>query len=343
MNLKIIHAAVTFAFVAGMPMAVAQEIATADNLGKAVPPDVLEAIEKASVVTTVFPVNPGEKFAGQVLKADELVFAPNATLTLTNVNAPFIVIAAKRWKFADALRTTRIELDRTVKARDGGTGAPGDNGPKGEGEVNRRGNDGVAGDPGKPGGDGETMSIPNIYLIAGELTSPQGEPLPGYLRLTLNAIGFDGGNGGTGGRGGNGGRGAQGKIGATSGFDCKEGPGPGGTGGAAGRGGQGGRGGDGTDGADITVVGTSSVNELFSYVRILNDGGFGGRAGRPGAPGRVGLGGASAGVNGWCRSGKPGDSGEYPEPPDLGSRGDGDDGVKGDTVLITVQDLSPVF
>lgn len=40
---------------------------TADNLGKAVPPDVLEAIKKASAVTKIFPVNPGEKFSGQVL------------------------------------------------------------------------------------------------------------------------------------------------------------------------------------------------------------------------------------------------------------------------------------
>jgi len=316
---------------------------TADNLGKAVPPDVLEAIKKATAVTKIFPVNPGEKFSGQVLKADEIVFAPGATLTLTNLNVPFIVIAAKRWKFADAAVTTKIERDPTVKSLAGSDGGAGGNGADGQGEVNRRGNDGGAGAPGQSGGDGETKSIPHIYLVAGDLTTPKGEPLPGFLRLTLVALGIDGGNGGTGGKGGNGGRGARGKEGATSAFDCKEGPGQGGTGGPAGQGGQGGRGGNATDGSEITVVGTKAVTELFSYARIFNDGGFGGRAGRPGAPGQVGRGGGQAPSNGWCKSGQPGDAGGYPEPLDQGTRGPGKDGAKGDTTLITVKDLSPVF
>lgn len=316
---------------------------TADSAGDAIPADVIRAIADATETTTIFPVNPGEVFGGQVLKADEIVFAPGATLTLTHADAPFIVIAAKRWKFADAAINTKIEVDRTTVAGAGANGGPGGNGADGDGEVNRRGNDGAAGGPGQAGGDGESKSIPHIYLVAGELTSPEGEPLPGYLRLTLLALGKDGGDGGAGGKGGNGGRGAPGKEGADSLVDCKEGPGPGGTGGAAGQGGQGGRGGNATDGADITIVATSAVNELFSYARIFNEGGFGGRQGRPGIPGQVGAGGRPAPRNGWCGAGRPGDAGDYPNPPDLGTRGAGNDGGKGATTLITVKSLAPVF
>lgn len=316
---------------------------SADNLGKALPPDVLEAIKKATDVKKIFPVNPNEKFAGQVLRADEIVFAPGATLTLTNLNVPFIVIAAKRWKFADATVTTKIERDPSVRPQPGADGGVGNNGANGQGEVNRRGNDGGAGTVGGLGGDGESKVMPHIYLVSGDMTTPKGEPLPGFLRLTLLALGIDGGNGGSGGKGGSGGQGARGKEGATSGFDCKEGPGQGGTGGVAGQGGQGGKGGSATDGAEITVVGTKPVTELFSYARIFNDGGYGGRAGRPGAPGQVGRGGSNAPGNGWCKSGQPGDAGGYPEPIDQGSRGPGKDGIKGETTLITVKDLSPIF
>jgi hypothetical protein len=311
--------------------------------GDAIPADVIEAIANATGSTTIYPVNPGEVFDGQILKADEIVFAPGATLTLTNGDAPFIVIAAKRWKFADATINTRIEVDRTIPAKAGANGNPGSNGADGQGEVNRRGNDGAAGGPGQSGADGESKPIPHIYLIAGELTSPEGEPLPGYLRLSLLAVGKDGGDGGAGGKGGNGGPGARGKEGATSLFDCKEGPGQGGTGGAAGQGGQGGRGGNASDGAHITIIGTGAVNELFSYARIINEGGYGGRAGRTGIPGKVGAGGRAAPGNGFCGAGRPGDAGDYPSPPDLGSRGAGDDGGKGATTLISVKSLTPVF
>lgn len=345
MKSAIVRAIASAALVTITALANAQSVGTgiADNAGKAIPPDVLEAIKKASAVTKIFPVNPGEKFSGQVLKADEIVFAPGATLTLTNLNAPFIVIAARRWKFADATITTKIERDPSARAMNGSEGGLGANGADGQGEVDRRGNNGQNGNPGQPGGDGETKTVPHIYLIAGDLTTPKGDPLPGFLRVSLVALGIDGGNGGNGGKGGNGGRGARGKEGATSAFDCKEGPGQGGTGGTAGQGGQGGKGGDGTDGSDITVVGTKPVTELFSYARIFNDGGFGGRPGRPGAPGQIGRGGLQATSNGWCKSGSPGDAGGYPDPLDQGTRGPGKDGSKGDTTLITVKDLSPIF
>ncbi|WP_180264652.1 hypothetical protein [Klebsiella variicola] len=322
--------------------AVAQDSGAVKNLGEAIPSDVLQALKNATDVKKVFPVNPGERFDEQILKADEIIFAPGATLTITDTNAPFIVISAKRWKFADAGVTSQIKIAAT-QASKGAKGDNGENGSDGKGEVNRRGNDGAPGLPGKPGRNGESLSQPHIYLIAGEITSPNGEPLPGFLRLTILSSGSNGGDGGTGGKGGDGGTGAPGKKGATAAFDCSSGPGKGGTGGNAGQGGQGGNGGDGSNGSDITIVGTRSVNELFSYARIFNEGGFGGRPGRPGQPGKIGKGGLQASPNGWCKSGNPGDPGGYPEIEDLGYGEAGKDGNKGDVILITVKDLTPIF
>lgn len=340
MKLQLISVTLSLLFSFGC--VAAQEKSEAENIGKAIPSNVLDALKKAKEIKKIFPVNSGERFDGQILKADEIIFAPGSTLTITNTNVPFIVISAKRWKFADAAVTSKIMIAPTSADR-GEEGSNGIDGTDGAGEVNRRGNNGSPGLPGKPGGDGGTLSLPHIYLIAGDITSPNGEPLPGFLRFVIAAAGFDGGDGGAGGNGGNGGKGAQGKKGATSVVDCSSGAGPGGTGGDAGQGGKGGNGGNGTDGADITIVGTSSVNEIFSYARIFNEGGYGGRPGRSGLPGRVGKGGLQAGSNGWCKSSLPGDAGNYPEPIDLGDGEPGGNGKKGDVTLITVKDLYPVF
>ena len=271
---------------------------SADNVGKALPPHVLDAISKATDVQKLYPVNPGEKFAGTVLKADEIVFAPGASLTLTNLNTPFIVIVAKRWKFADSSILTKVQLDPTAKALSGTDGGAGNNGSNGQGEVNRNGNPGNPGGGGGSGSDGESRNVPHIYFVAGDMTTPKGEPLPGFLRLAVIANGTDGGAGGGGGKGGTAGNGARGKEGADSLVDCKEGPGVGGMGGIASQGGQGGKGGSGANGSDITFIGTKQVTELFSYARIFNDGGFGGRPGRPGTTGTPGNGGGAAPSNG---------------------------------------------
>lgn len=314
-----------------------------DSISDALPADVLTAINTAASVKKIFPVNPGDSFDDQVLKVDELVFATGGTLTLTARDVPFIVVAAKKWKFADPDTSSKIELDRTITATHGQKGSTGPNGPNGSGEVNRQGNPGMAGGPGGSGTDGETIHRPHLYLIAGEITSPDGDPLPGYLKLSLVGLGVNGGDGGPGGVGGNGGQGARGKEGASGGFDCKEGPGRGGAGGNAGQGGQGGRGADGSNGADITMLGTKNVNELFSYARIVNEGGYGGRPGRSGTPGKVGAGGRGGPNNGWCKSGPTGDSGDYPQPQDLGTRGPGSEGNRGEVTLVTVKDFTPVF
>lgn len=312
-----------------------------DSPQTALPGDVLEALKRAEKSTTLFAVNPGDTFGGQILKVDELVFAPAGSLTLTARDVPFIVVAAQTWKFADPDSGSAIQVDRTITATHGGRGSAGAAGANGSGEVGRQGNPGDPGGAGGTGADGETVHRPHIYLLCGAIQSPDG--IPSYLRLSVVGLGVNGGDGGPGGTGGNGGAGASGKMGATSAFDCKEGAGSGGTGGAAGQGGQGGRGADGGNGADVSVLATADAIELFSYARFIVEGGYGGRPGRSGTPGSVGRGGRGGGTNGWCKPGPTGESGDYPHPVDLGTRGPGNDGERGDIVLVTVKDLKPIY
>jgi hypothetical protein len=314
-----------------------------DSISNALPDDVLQAIKSAASFTKIFPVNPGDSFDSQILRVDEIVFSAGGSLTLSRNDFPFIAIVAKRWKFADPNAGSKIELSRGLTARNGEKGGVGRDGFQGTGENDRHGNPGEAGGPGGAGGDGETLHRPHLYLIASDITSPTGDPLPGFLRFSIIGMGVNGGDGGPGGSGGNGGKGANGKQGASAAFDCKEGAGRGGKGGDAGQGGQGGRGANGGNGADITIIGTDDVNEVFSYARILNEGGYGGRAGRSGVPGKVGSGGFGGGSNGWCKSGPSGDSGNYQFPQDLGTRGAGEDGTRGDVTLIGVKTFAPIF
>lgn len=315
---------------------------TADSVAEALPADVLAAVRAAVAVKTIYPVTGAERFTGQILKADEIVFAPGASLTLTATERPWIVIVAKKWKFADVAQWVKIAATAAPAAA-GAQGARGSNGADNWGETGRHGNPGYPGAPGGTGGRGATVRLPRIYLVGGEFTSPDGAPLPGALRLALSFAGVPGGAGGIGGAGGNGGHGGNGKEGATGPFDCHEGPGPGGDGGAAGRGGAGGDGGTGGNGADLVYVSLAEGIEQLSYARVINTegyGGSGGRAGRVGSPGGAGSG---AGRNGWCGSSGPGSAGAYPSPADGGPGRDGDDGHKGSVTAITVRSLAPLF
>lgn len=315
---------------------------TRTSLSDALPPDVLAAIRNAVSTKTIYPVTGNETFRDQILKADEIVFDSGATLTLTGLDKPWIVLIAKRWKFADPKTMVKIMRGRPV-AKTGYDGSSGSRGQDNPGETNRRGNDGGAGQPGSTGGTGYTVQLPKIYLVGGAFTSPSGDPLPGSLRLTLDFAGVPGGDGGAGGDGGNGGNAGNGKEGADSLIDCKEGPGPGGNGGASGAGGAGGNGGRGGNGADFVYVSLADGIEQLSYARVINTEGYGGVGGRPGRAGRPGNGGAGAGSNGWCGPSSSGFPGDFPRPADFGQGDNGSDGRKGTVTAITVSSLSPIF
>jgi hypothetical protein len=307
----------------------------------ALPPEVSNAIQLAQKSKTIYPITGNESFAGQILKADEIVFSSGAKLTLEALDQPWIAIVAKRLKFTDVSQYSSIIRDLALKAPDGQPGANGARGADGEGETNRQGNPGQNGVPGAPGGAGGTRQLPHLYLVIGELVVPDGQQFPGFVRLEFNVPGFDGGNAGRGGNGGPGGNGAAGKEGATSFFDCKSGGGPGGRGGDGGPGGAGGNGGNGGNGANVTLVSNPKDIELLSFAKILNIPGVVGRGNVAGISGAPGAGGPGAPRNGYCGPKDPGPYGT--RPPPAGNGIDGVNGQKGTVTAFSIDSLAPLF
>ncbi|XUM23110.1 hypothetical protein ACRAVF_06765 [Bradyrhizobium oligotrophicum S58] len=164
------------------------------------PPDIAAAIKAAPLTQTLIPISGEEKFAQQIIKADEISFAAGAKLTLTGLNYPYIVVAAQRIKFANPDTYSIIQRDPQAVAAVGSDGPAGPNGADNPGETNRTGNPGYPGGPGGPAVAGQTRQLPDVYLVAGELSDPKG-PIPaGLLNLVLLFRGIDGGDGGTGGK-----------------------------------------------------------------------------------------------------------------------------------------------
>jgi hypothetical protein len=337
---RVAHLAATVLVILGATPTSAQQAIPIGNL----PSEIAAAVKAAPLTKTLIPISGEEKFNQQIIKADEISFADGAKMTLTNMNVPWIVVAAQRLKFLKPDAYSIIQRDPAkLSGSPGIQGAAGGNGADNPGETNRTGNPGYPGNPGGPGSQGETKQLPEVYLVVGELLDPKGQIPPGFLNLVMIFRGVDGGDGGVGGRGGNGGRAGNGKEGATSAFDCKEGGGPGGTGGAAGAGGQGGDAGNGGNGSDLVIVTTKSSYEVLSFARINNIGGRTGQPGRGGNPGTPGAGGAGAGSNGWCKATGPGAPGAYPSPVNLGDGKPGVDGQKGTVTAVILPSIGPLL
>lgn len=345
-----------FAFVLGQPaQAQTSEIKLIDLTGPRaaagpsrlppeIPHEILEAIKKAQKIQTILPISTAEKFSQQVIKADEIVFQSGGRIILTNLDLPWVVIAAQRIKFNFPDTYSFIQRDLGVLAGPSGLGgAAGANRPDTTTETGRTGDPGVAGEQGHLGRGGGRRSVPDIYIITNDFIDPSGPVPPGILSLALLTPGVDGGQGGDGGNGGNGGRGGPGKEGATTPFDCHEGGGPGGPGGQAGQGGRGGDGGAGSNGGNLIYVSTRAGIDKLSYVRVNNIGGRGGVPGRGGMPGVPGGGGPGAGRNGWCGSTGPGSAGTFPNPASLGSGQPGSDGGKGSVTAIAVASVDDII
>lgn len=308
------------------------------------PPEIEAAIKSAPLTQSLIPISGEEKFSQQIIKADEISFAAGAKMTLTNLDVPWVVVAAQRLKFAKPELYSIIQRDSNKLTADPGpVGDPGPHGADHPGETNRTGNSGYPGGPGSPGGHGATKQLPTLYIVAGALLDPKGEIPAGLLNLVVVERGLDGGDGGLGGRGGDGGRAGNGKEGATHAFDCGEGGGPGGIGGAAGPGGRGGDAGSGGNGADIVFVTTKPVYDTLSFVRINNVGGRSGLPGRGGNVGTPGPGGKGAPANGWCKATNAGPSGPYPSPANLGDGAPGIDGQKGSVTAAILPSVAPLF
>jgi len=281
----------------------------------------------------IFSIAETVKFDKQILRADEIVFAPNSTLELTNMDYDWIILIADKIKFTAPLKKATIKRGFEIYASDGDKGEQGLNGNNGSGT----GSNGTNGQDGKKGGKGNTKQLPNIYIVTNQVTSQKSNLAPDYINLKLILPGIDGGRGGIGGEGGDGGNGTKGVKGANGVVDCRRGGGDGGNGGNAGKGGQGGDSGNGGDGANIVFIGTDSALEVLSYSIIINTGGDSGIPGRPGQVGFSGNGGAGGDGTFYCSGGDAGRKGLIPNPKNNGIGQLGEEGSKGkiDKVLIS--------
>lgn len=292
-----------------------------------------ERFELPGPAALLYNVTGVEKFTGQVLEADEIVFAPNAVLELTATDRPWVAIHVKRLRLADPTQSTHIRFAAQPQAAAGGMGTPGMPGKNG----GRRGRHGVRGEPGADGGQGEPgkhgKGPPTLYLIVGEVVFAGSSSAP---KLIIQAGGSTGGAGGNGGPGGIGGAGGTGKRPSSGVFDCRRGPGTSASGGAGGRGGAGGAGGTGGTGSDVFLIGTQQAISLLSFTSIANNGGTGGAGGLGGPPGQGGAGGRRVNGKGHCGGSSPGSAGPVPNPPSLGAGQTAADGEQGTTRAITV-------
>ena len=279
------------------------------------------------------------KFDDQILRTDQLVFSSNSILEFTNLSYPWIAIVADSIKFAAPLKKATIRRKLDIIADNGKNGKNGDNGINGGRPYGRHGHRGGNGFQGQNGGTGETINLPDIYIITRGIKSQESNQTPDYINLKLIFPGIDGGRGGLGGDGGSGGYGGDGRKARSNPIHCESGGGNGGTGGDAGLGGKGGNGGNGGNGSNIYFLGNSETLDVLSYATIVNTGGDGGLYGSPGRVGRPGKGGSMGGGEGHCGGGKTGVIGSIPNPNNLGIGSLGNDGQKGSVIQYKIDDF----
>ena len=307
-------------------------ISTRDSLKQVLPPEVVTKLAEATS-QKVFAVSGTERFRGQVLQADQIVFGDGGHLVLESIDAPWIVIASRQLKFQNPENYSKISFAPRAPLL-GEDGRPGRAGSGGTGD----GGNGGAGGAGLSGRSGGSPVLPKLYIVVDQVLSPTGEPPA--VNLAIMGNGGDGGPGGNGGRGGPGGNGARGRTASDGPFHCKRGGQPAGNGGAGGQGGRGGDGGAGGRGVDLVIAASPKAIEALSFVRVYNAGGFGGTPGSPGSPGQGGSGGAGGNGSRFCSGGPRGSNGGSPSPANLGKGSQGVEGTKGQFELLTVTDVS---
>lgn len=248
----------------------------------------------------------------QVLKFRRVVFFRDSILTLRNVTAPFIVLAADELTIeatvespATIRRIAGRDEQLLISSLAGPPGRNGNPGPHGEGETDRKGHDGGNGEDGGPGFPGRTQELPAFVLIATRVRFGGATP-PDQLTLRVSFEGIRGGNGGRGGDGGRGGNGADGKAGADGFFTCRESGGNGGNGGFGGRGGRGGDAGRGGNGGNVVFVTRQAGVDPLRFVAVKLEGGQPGQPGPSGASAPGGRGGQGGKGTRFCGGGVAG-------------------------------------
>ena len=308
------------------------------ELAVPIPAAVIAAV-KAAPNRGIFNVSNAETFAGNILKADELVLSQDATLTLpalTGPSVPFVAIAARRWKFIAPQKRALIRRDLNAAAPSGGPGGVGQPGAHGPSDNTH----GSPGGQGLIGGTGGTRKIVPLYLFGERTVDQPGNPIP-WMNLVILLPGVMGGTGGPGGIGGQGGNGASGNPGSDAIAWCNRGPGDGGNGGRGGQGGYGGFGGTGGDGGQVVYAGPQTFLDIITFANLINvngDGGLGGQGGRE-EPG--GSGGPRGSNTTYCHGGSPGrDGGPGPFGPD---GNDGRIGQKGSANVSMRPNLDDLY
>jgi hypothetical protein len=244
-------------------------------------PDAVVAAIKAQASLDLFPVTGTETFSAQCLKTKILQFDSGATLRLSRLDLPFLVISARLVLLRAPLVRATITRDLGVSAISGASGVGGTSGINGAAGAN-----GIDGANGAAGSAGHTRQLPPIYLLVEDILVQPDGPV-NWFDLSIVVSGVDGASGGTGGSGGNGGAGGPG-VAAVGGGGIAIPPGNGGRGGTGGAGGSGGQGGD---GGALIYVGPQVALDKMSWIKVMNTGGQGGPGGKGGHGGSGGLGG----------------------------------------------------
>ncbi|AXT63246.1 hypothetical protein D1816_23820 [Aquimarina sp. AD10] len=275
-----------------------------------------------------------------VIIADKVVFNKGALASINNFNWDYVIIMADEFLFADAqvgaqiirkleAKATRPSKPYTPSARPNA------------GRSGRHGNHGQKGINGLVGPKGDTVKIPDLWLITNRIGIQGANTNESALvNFKIYVPGVSGSRGADGGDGGNGGKGGDGQRGSAGPFDCRRGPGNGGNGGQAGSGGRAGDGGNGGDGGNIYYVGPESVIDVLQFTSVENYGAKGGEPGIPGLAGRPGSGGARGSRPGLCRGGRSGSGGGNASPKNLGKGVKGVDGKKGNTIAYIINDVN---
>lgn len=282
----------------------------------ALPAEVIAAIQNAKFEDVYSVVDVIPDAGVSAIKANRINFAENSRLRIPLNAGPVFVFLCKELSFSSAKFGTTLYRDPDARAADGAGGDDGADGTKGNNHGScctrdelRDPKHATSGRPGEHGDDGQTLPIPDVYIITASLLlqeSPANEVIQ-MVGVLDGIAGGDGGNGGDGGDGGNGGRGASGMMGNPCFCHAESG----GNGGNAGAGGHGGDAGAGGDGGSVFLVGPEDViSPHLSFIALSHEGAKPGIPGGPGRAGKAGRGGPRGSRPGFTRGGRRGRDGK---------------------------------
>ena len=216
--------------------------ATNDNI----PKSIINAIRNTERVDIY---NIGvEVLEDSIIVTDKVVFNEGAVASLNNFSWSRLIIYADDFVFANPRMGAQILRKIDAKAPKPQKPSAPSSRPN-AGRYGTHGNHGIKGIDGQAGTKGNTLRIPDIWLIANNIVTPSGTRIKKSLNFRVFVPGINGSNGGDGGDGGRGGDGGTGRHGSINLFRlCQRQPGNGGNGGQGGTGGLAGDGGDGGDG-----------------------------------------------------------------------------------------------